>query len=69
MLRAGVLGPDTAWPPGWPLVVAAPVFLAGFALWAWCVWLLARVGNGTLAPWSPTRTLVVVGPTATSATR
>jgi protein-S-isoprenylcysteine O-methyltransferase Ste14 len=38
------------------------VFLAGFALFAWCVALFARVGRGTLAPWDPTRALVAVGP-------
>ena len=35
---------------------------AGFALWAWTVRLLARIGQGTLAPWDPTRRLVVEGP-------
>jgi protein-S-isoprenylcysteine O-methyltransferase Ste14 len=34
----------------------------GLALAAWCVALFARVGQGTLAPWDPTRRLVVVGP-------
>lgn len=38
------------------------VFLAGFGLFAWCVSLFARVGQGTLAPWDPTRRLVAVGP-------
>ena len=38
------------------------VFLAGFALFVWCVLLFARVGKGTLAPWDPTQRLVVVGP-------
>lgn len=37
-------------------------FAAGFALFAWCVSLFARVGRGTLAPWDPTRRLVAVGP-------
>ena len=40
----------------------AAVFLAGFALFAWCVALFARVGRGTLAPWDPTQALVAVGP-------
>jgi protein-S-isoprenylcysteine O-methyltransferase Ste14 len=40
----------------------AVVFAAGFALFAWCVSLFARVGQGTLAPWDPTRKLVAVGP-------
>jgi protein-S-isoprenylcysteine O-methyltransferase Ste14 len=38
------------------------LFLAGFGLFAWCVSLFARVGQGTLAPWDPTRRLVAVGP-------
>ena len=40
----------------------ALLFLAGFGLFAWCVALFARVGQGTLAPWDPTRRLVAVGP-------
>jgi len=40
----------------------AVVFAAGFALFAWCVLLFARIGRGTLAPWDPTRRLVIVGP-------
>jgi protein-S-isoprenylcysteine O-methyltransferase Ste14 len=35
---------------------------AGFGLWVWTVRLLARIGRGTLAPWDPTRRLVVEGP-------
>lgn len=38
------------------------VFAIGFALFAWCVALFARVGQGTLAPWDPTRRLVAAGP-------
>jgi protein-S-isoprenylcysteine O-methyltransferase Ste14 len=34
----------------------------GLALFGWCVSLFARVGQGTLAPWDPTRNLVAVGP-------
>src|SRR5688572_13540603 len=40
----------------------AVVFAIGFALFAWCVLLFARVGQGTLAPWDPTQRLVAVGP-------
>lgn len=56
---------------GWGLdgaVAALPVLLglvliaAGFVLWLWTVRLFARVGKGTLAPWDPTRRLVVRGP-------
>ena len=43
-------------------VVGGLVFAAGFALFTWCVLLFAHVGRGTLAPWDPTRRLVVVGP-------
>ena len=43
-------------------IAGALVFATGFALFAWCVLLFARVGRGTLAPWDPTRRLVVVGP-------
>ena len=43
-------------------VLGTVVFVAGLALFAWCVLLFARVGRGTLAPWDPTRRLVVVGP-------
>ena len=43
-------------------VLGAVVFLAGFSLFAWCVALFARVGQGTLAPWDPTRRLVAAGP-------
>jgi protein-S-isoprenylcysteine O-methyltransferase Ste14 len=43
-------------------VLGTVVFVAGLALFMWCVVLFARVGRGTLAPWDPTRRLVVVGP-------
>jgi protein-S-isoprenylcysteine O-methyltransferase Ste14 len=46
-----------------PLVFAGvALFVVGFAFFAWCVSLFARVGRGTLAPWDPTRQLVVAGP-------
>ena len=43
-------------------VLGAALGVAGIALFVWCVSLFARVGRGTLAPWDPTRQLVVVGP-------
>lgn len=47
----------------WLSRAAGAVVLAiGFALFAWCVLLFARVGKGTLAPWDPTQRLVAVGP-------
>ncbi|MEW6232681.1 MAG: isoprenylcysteine carboxylmethyltransferase family protein [Chloroflexota bacterium] len=36
--------------------------IVGFGLFSWCLRLFARVGQGTLAPWDPTRHLVAVGP-------
>lgn len=44
------------------LAAGAQVFAGGFALFAWCVLLFARVGQGTLAPWDPTQRLVAVRP-------
>jgi protein-S-isoprenylcysteine O-methyltransferase Ste14 len=47
----------------WPMRgIGALLLLAGFLLFAWCVTLFARVGQGTLAPWDPTKRLVAVGP-------
>lgn len=37
-------------------------FLIGLALFAWCLYLFAARGKGTLAPWDPPRKLVVSGP-------
>lgn len=37
-------------------------FILGLGLFIWCVSLFAKVGQGTLAPWDPTRNLVAVGP-------
>lgn len=49
--------------PGWLLRPAGIVLLvAGLGLFSWCVGLFARIGQGTLAPWDPTRSLVAVGP-------
>jgi protein-S-isoprenylcysteine O-methyltransferase Ste14 len=43
-------------------ILGAFTLITGLALFAWCVMLFARVGQGTLAPWDPTSKLVVVGP-------
>jgi len=58
---------DTRWgsvsPMGWvPRSAGVAVFVCGLALFSWCVSLFARVGQGTLAPWDPTRKMVAVGP-------
>jgi protein-S-isoprenylcysteine O-methyltransferase Ste14 len=60
-------GPNVGWGLGGAgaVVVAllgAALMLAGVALWVWTVRLLARIGEGTLAAWDPTRHLVVAGP-------
>ena len=58
---------DSRWPAGSTLeagghVLGGLLFIAGLALFTWCVVLFARVGRGTLAPWDPTQRLVAVGP-------
>lgn len=45
-----------------PVLLGLALIAAGFALWLWTVRLFARVGEGTLAPWDPTRRLVARGP-------
>lgn len=58
---------DTLWSSGSPLVwlprlAGIVLFAAGFIFFGWCVMLFARVGQGTLAPWDPTRRMVASGP-------
>jgi protein-S-isoprenylcysteine O-methyltransferase Ste14 len=45
-----------------PVVAGAALIGFGLALWYWTVNLFARQGEGTLAPWDPTRRLVLLGP-------
>jgi protein-S-isoprenylcysteine O-methyltransferase Ste14 len=45
-----------------PVALGLGLIAAGFAIWLWTVRLFARIGEGTLAPWDPTRHLVVAGP-------
>ena len=49
-----------------PLFVfsALVLFFAGLSLAVWTMLLFANVGKGTLAPWNPTKKLVIVGPYA-----
>jgi protein-S-isoprenylcysteine O-methyltransferase Ste14 len=47
-----------------PLMAGALLAGAGLTMLVWTVSLFARVGRGTLAPWDPTRRLVVLGPYA-----
>jgi protein-S-isoprenylcysteine O-methyltransferase Ste14 len=62
-------GPNVGWglddvAAAAPVLLGAALIVAGFALWLWTVRLFARIGKGTLAPWDPTRRLVVQGPYA-----
>ena len=54
-------GLDGAW-SAVPVIGGAALILAGLAVWYATVRLFAREGEGTLAPWDPTRRLVVSGP-------
>ena len=45
----------------WQFILAAPFFAIGLVLFYKTVSLFATVGEGTLAPWDPTRKLVVRG--------
>jgi protein-S-isoprenylcysteine O-methyltransferase Ste14 len=44
------------------VLIGVALIAVGFALWVWTVRLFMRIGKGTLAPWDPTRQLVVHGP-------
>jgi protein-S-isoprenylcysteine O-methyltransferase Ste14 len=58
-----LLASTQADPVAWQLQVAGfLLFALGFGLAGWCVLLFASLGQGTLAPWDPTRKLVVAGP-------
>jgi protein-S-isoprenylcysteine O-methyltransferase Ste14 len=45
-----------------PVALGVALVTAGFVLVVWTVRLFVTVGQGTLAPWDPTSTLVVRGP-------
>ena len=49
--------PDNVW-----MWVALAVIAAGLGLMGWTMSLFMRIGEGTHAPWEPTRNLVAVGP-------
>lgn len=53
---------DDSWPWWLGRTAGLVAIVAGLALALWCVTLFVRVGQGTLAPWDPTRRLVVAGP-------
>lgn len=69
-IPAGVVyfsgGPDFGWGMDGPLVLlpavaGAAFILSGISLFVWTVSMFATIGRGTLAPWDPTRRLVVRG--------
>jgi protein-S-isoprenylcysteine O-methyltransferase Ste14 len=67
VIPAWLLTADSHWRDGalleWlPRSMGIALFVTGFLLFSWCVSLFVRVGQGTLAPWDPTRNLVAVGP-------
>src|SRR5262249_39692744 len=74
LAAAGIVPALLVWRGGWAQAVAGVSPLravaggllatAGLAMLAWTVTLFVRVGRGTLAPWDPTRKLVVRGPYA-----
>lgn len=64
-------GPDFGWPLGWStafpvslalLLAGCALICAGLTLLGKTIHLFATIGKGTLAPWDPTRKLVVQGP-------
>jgi protein-S-isoprenylcysteine O-methyltransferase Ste14/TRAP-type uncharacterized transport system substrate-binding protein len=66
-----ILWPAHVWDVRWRLDsptafmlagIGLALWLGGFSLTAWCIRLFALVGQGTIAPWDPTKRLVVVGP-------
>jgi protein-S-isoprenylcysteine O-methyltransferase Ste14 len=66
-LMRGYAQSDTRWIDGtftaaFAHLAGALIFLLGLSLFVWCVVLFGRIGRGTLAPWDPTKHLVVVGP-------
>jgi protein-S-isoprenylcysteine O-methyltransferase Ste14 len=58
---------DTRWTPGTPVrwiagAAGVLLFAGGLGLLVWCIRLFVQEGQGTLAPWDPTRRLVASGP-------
>jgi protein-S-isoprenylcysteine O-methyltransferase Ste14 len=64
IIPAALLGFRFGMPSTARLAAGLPLVAVGLAMLAWTTGLFARVGRGTLAPWNPTRALVVVGPYA-----
>jgi protein-S-isoprenylcysteine O-methyltransferase Ste14 len=70
IIPAGILwatGFRIGWGLGWPwdaVAVLAGSVLIGNGLYYlfMTIWLFINIGKGTLAPWSPTKKLVIIGP-------
>ena len=70
IVPAGILwatGFRIGWGLGWPwdaVVMLAGSVLMGNGLYYlfMTIWLFINIGRGTLAPWSPTKKLVIIGP-------
>jgi protein-S-isoprenylcysteine O-methyltransferase Ste14 len=50
--------------PAGRALLGGALALGGLGMLAWTVSLFVRIGRGTLAPWDPTRALVIAGPYA-----
>jgi protein-S-isoprenylcysteine O-methyltransferase Ste14 len=66
-LLVWLYGTDVGWGLAFPLsalpvLAGATLMIVALRLWSETVRLFASVGEGTLAPWDPTRRLVVRGP-------
>jgi protein-S-isoprenylcysteine O-methyltransferase Ste14 len=68
-----VPGSGAVWIPWWILTrggaiptpatwLAASFIIIGTALYLWCVWVFAIIGQGTPGPWDAPRRFVAVGP-------
>jgi protein-S-isoprenylcysteine O-methyltransferase Ste14 len=44
------------------VLIGAVMIGNGVYYLAMCIWIFAKLGNGTLAPWSPPKKLVIFGP-------
>jgi protein-S-isoprenylcysteine O-methyltransferase Ste14 len=67
LLRSAFDANNSPWEDGSPIgwlsrLAGAVLLVAGAALFIWCISLFVRVGQGTLAPWDPTKKLVTIGP-------
>ncbi|MCX6001629.1 MAG: isoprenylcysteine carboxylmethyltransferase family protein [Chloroflexi bacterium] len=70
IIPAGIVwatGFRIGWGLGWPwdaVVVLAGSVLIGNGLYylSLTIWLFINIGRGTLAPWAPTKKLVIIGP-------